>query len=112
MNEYVIVGLIALALIIACIVCFTSSDKYVYDPNYGGVLEPNFEDKPTYKAFFESSDVNTENSVTNANYAMNCQNCNTNQTGFFKPLSPRNCTLCTSFVNGQKRKMVRYSGVL
>ena len=102
MNEYVIVGLIVTVLVIViCVIFFISKDPYQHDPNYSGLLVPNFKNKPEYK--YLTKDVDFENSVVNAKYGINCQYCNNQQTGFFHPLTPRNCTLCANFINGQKR---------
>ena len=108
MNEYLLVGLIVtLLVIVICVIFFISKDPYQYDPNYNGLLIPKLEGKPEYKQFIE--DVDFKNSVVNARYGINCQNCNSEQTGFFHPLTPRNCNLCASFINGHKREI---AGVL
>ena len=97
-------------VIVICVGFFISKDPYLYNPKYSGVLVPNFEGKSEYKNFVK--DVDFENSIVNSQYGINCQYCNSKKTGFFHPLTPRNCTLCASFINGQKRKINHNAGVL
>ena len=111
MKQHMIILIISLVVLIGIVggVLLVKKDKYVYNPVFGAT-PPNSNQNPVYGSFFKSKYINTEQSVNNDYYLRNCVNCNSQTNGFYKPLTPRNCSLCTSFVKGHTRSSK--SGVL
>ena len=104
---YLGIGASVLLLIILIVIVTLKKDKYQYYP-FGSAKPSNPHANVT--AFFKSVGSPDNDSIPDALYEKACDNCNTS-TAMLRPITPRNCELCKSYVKGQMLKL-RPMGVL
>ena len=103
-----IILLVLCAIIILAVIFYTNKDnfQYYYDP----LLTSPTPQHGNVNDFFKEVDSDTENSIDQARYKRACNACVTSNE-MLRPITPRNCELCKSYVKGHMLKF-RSMGIL